>query len=243
MITCHQCGNKITIYSNNNKIKCPRCRAEYTTKTQEQSSTKAIEKINRNSELDVHPVSLAIGEKINHDESDKTHIWQYHPPTQSFDLVKQIKIGLMFWGTFKAEYLEELKSLPNSFSYQSNIKKKNNNTANHNIHFLPNNNVLIGRKSSSVEGFEDVDIKIEIEDTYISRRQCQIETIMSNNAVKVLISTHPKASNLIEINGIIVKKGEKQYVKNGDFIRLGNSLFEILFDNPILDKTVVYQNY
>ena len=75
-----------------------------------------------------------------------------------------------------------------------------------NIFYLPKSSVLIGRRAAQIEGFEDVDIKMDSRDISISRRQCQIETIITGREAKISISTHPKASNLIEINGKIVEK-------------------------------------
>lgn len=250
MIICHQCGNKILTFSNINKIRCPKCRAEYVSKSNERNSTDEMAKPN------IPAVSNVVESPYNepvtsiNEDFDKTYIKNPTDFAESpIPEAEKIKVGLKFLGTFELSFLEKIKTTPNSLIYQREVKNSMlDSSAGQNIFYLPKSSVLIGRRPAQTEGFEDVDIKMDSRDTSISRRQCQIETIITGKDAKTSISTHPKASNLIEINGKIVEKGIKMSVSNGDFIRLGNSIFEICIISPIQEKiddgkTVIYQNY
>lgn len=245
MIICHQCGNKILTFSNINKIRCPKCRAEYVSKNYERNDiAKPIGANNNVSEQPYSEPIISIKEDL-----DKTYIKN---PTEYVEPLRNdidIKIGLKFLGTFELSFLEKIKTTPNSLIYQREIKSNIiHSSPGQNIFYLPKLSVLIGRRPAQPEGFEDVDIKMDSRDTSISRRQCQIEAIITGREAKLTISTHPKASNLIEINGKVVEKGLKMSVSQGDFVRLGNSIFEIHIVYPIQEKiddskTVIYQNY
>ncbi len=250
MIVCHQCGNKILTFSNINKIRCPKCRAEYVSKSNERNSTNELAKPN------IPAIPSVIENTYNepvtsiNEDFDKTYIknpTEYVEPVRTE--VESVKIGLKFLGTFELSFLEKIKTSPNSLIYQREIKSNViDSYASQNIFYLPKSSVLIGRRPVQTEGFEDVDIKMDSRDTSISRRQCQIETVLIAKEAKISISTHPKASNLIEINGKIVEKGVKMSVSHGDFIRLGNTIFEICIVYPTQEKiddgkTVIYQNY
>ncbi len=242
MIICHQCGNKILTFSNINKIRCPKCRAEYVSKSQEVVTNEVAGNISTKPNIEVP--------KIQEKDNEKTQVFRPDDVVKPAPMQQdQIKIGLKVWGTFDIDFLEQIKAASSNLIYQNQLKQKSGINSNEKgIFYLPKNNVLIGRKPLTMKGFEDVDIKLESSDTSISRRQSTIETVLSEGSIKVLISTHQNASNLIEINGKTVEKGIKRQVSQGDFIRFGNTIFEAFIEYPSqknadTEKTVVYQNY
>lgn len=237
MIICHQCGHRIEVYSNITNIRCPKCRATYVSQPLKAVVQPVVEQAKKTFDSEHTIIKNFSGE-------DKTQI-QTNPSHTGFK-EPEIKVGLRFWGTFEVAFLEQIKSFSVPDSYKQEVIKRANQTISKlPVFYIPKNKVLIGRRPTNIAGFEDVDIKLESKDTTISRRQCEIEILPANDKVIVNLQTHVNASNLVEVNGKTIEKNTKKSILNGDFLRFGNTIFEVIIDKknaePVdFNKTVIY---
>jgi hypothetical protein len=240
MLVCHQCGHKIEIFSNINNIRCSNCRTTYVSKPLAPLTTAPV----------VPAVETSRALPINESPYSSSYdSYSQNTPPETPNPVELLpKVSLRDWGTFEMSFLEQIKAFSMPHAYQKEITKKNRtNFQNLPIIQLLKNSILIGRKSSTTVGFEDVDIKLENQDGSISRRQCVFEIDNLNNQINITLSTHQNAANLVEVNGKPIERNYKRLMYAGEFIRLGNTIFELIVQKPEpnsptvdMDRTILF---
>lgn len=228
MIICHQCGHKIEVYSNITTIRCSSCRAVHTIRPAKPipspEVTPPVQTPPENGRNTVGENSAGTGFE------DKT-VFFSNKPTEPKPTQSEIKIGLKCLGTFDVDFLEKIKVFSMPFAYQKEIVYKQGNNQ-FPILGISKDKVLIGRKPMNPDGFEDVDIKLDSQDTTISRRQCELQIKKQQNTVALSLTTHANAANLVEVNGKPIERGIIRQIHQGDFLRLGNTIFEVIVEIP-----------
>lgn len=248
MIICHNCAHEIEVYSNITTIRCSKCRATYvsgavkTPPPEKENDTSPESVADTSSRRDYYGYEL----EEESDSIDKTTVYPYSfgekPPQPAS------QVGLRDWGIFDVIFLEKIKAsaLPRTYQLEI-INKRKQNIALLPIVRINKEKVVIGRKPASPNGFEDVDMKLESQDSSLSRRQCELEIKSPGNQLLISLTTHANAANPVEVNGKTLEKNNSKVVHHGDFLRLGNTIFEIVVDNqttgnePIdYNKTVIF---